>query len=60
MSAKLLNGKIVTLVAKYETSIASHCQNIMVPKNSKLKNAIRAAVFDGKTLQPLIVNVLHK
>ena len=60
MSSKLLKGRTVTLVAKNETSIASHCQNIIVPKNSKLKKAIWAAVFEGKTLQALIVNALHK
>ena len=60
MSSKLLNGRTVTLVAKNETSIASHCQNIIVPKNNELKKAIWAAVFDGKTLQALIVNALHK
>ena len=60
MSAKPLNGKTVTLVAKNEISIASHSQNIIVPKNSKLKKAIWPAVFEGKTLQDLIVNALHK
>ena len=49
----------MTRVAKYEINIASQCQNIKVPKKSKLNNAICAEGFDGKTFHPRIVNVLH-
>ena len=55
-----LKGITLTRVAKCEISIASQCQNIMVPKKSKLNNANCADGFDGKMLQPRIVNVLHK
>ena len=59
-SAMSLKGMTLLSVAKYDISIASQCQNIMVPKNIKLIIANCAAGFDGKMLQPRIVNVLHK
>ena len=58
-SAMSLKGITMTLEAKYEISIASQCQNIKVPKKSKLNNANCAAGFDGKMFQPRIVNVLQ-